>query len=119
MAKDEKTNDMLATAFQVAESLNFKLFFSFDYAGNGAWDKATVISFIEAWKASSAYYKRPGGLQPLVSAFEGSGVAADWIEIKAKTSCFFVPDYSSLVGRRFGSLCCAAFGNLFLCPYFC
>lgn len=97
MAKDEKTNDGLATAFEVAVSLDFKLFFSFDYAGNGVWAKSTVISFIDAWKGSSAYYKRPGGLQPLVSTFEGSGMGADWTEIKAKTGCFFVPDYSSLV----------------------
>lgn len=104
MAKDEKTNDGLATAFQVAESLTFKLFFSFDYAGNGAWNKSTVINFIDTWKGSSAYYKRPGGSQPLVSTFEGPGVAADWIEIKAKTGCYFVPDYSSLVGCLLASL---------------
>jgi hypothetical protein len=94
MASGEKTNGSLAVAFEVALSLKFNLFFSFDYAG-GAWDKSTVINLIDTWKGSSAYYKR--GSQPLVSTFEGPSAAPDWIEIKSKTGCFFVPDYSSLV----------------------
>lgn len=99
MANDEKTTDNLATAFQAAAATNFQLFFSFDYAGNGAWKKQTVIDLINRWKGDSFYYKR--GTQPLVSTFEGSGAAQEWHEIKSSTGCFFVPDYSSLVGCFF------------------
>ncbi|KAF5011316.1 hypothetical protein FDECE_2566 [Fusarium decemcellulare] len=94
MAKDEKANDNINVAFDVASAAGFKLFFSFDYAGNGNWEKAQVISLLNKWKSSSAYYKR--GSQPLASTFEGVTSASDWADIKSATGCFFVPDYSSL-----------------------
>jgi hypothetical protein len=66
MAKDEATtNAQLPSAFTAAEALGFKLFFSFDYAGNGAWDKATVTSLINQRKGSGAYFKFNS--KPLVS----------------------------------------------------
>lgn len=47
-AKDEATNDAgLPLFFQAAEQRGFKLFLSFDYAGNGAWDKGVVTSMIQ------------------------------------------------------------------------
>lgn len=67
--------------------MGFKLFFSFDYAGNGAWALADVASYI------SQYYQHNG--QPFVSTFEGRYNAADWETIKSETGCFFVPDWSS------------------------
>ncbi|KAH7137783.1 glycoside hydrolase family 71 protein [Dactylonectria macrodidyma] len=94
MAKGEQANDKIKVAFDVASSIGFKLFFSFDYAGNGNWDKSQVISLINSWKSSSAYYKR--GSQPLASTFEGVTSASEWVDIKSATGCFFVPDYSSL-----------------------
>ncbi|KGO66152.1 Glycoside hydrolase, family 71 [Penicillium expansum] len=50
-----------------ANKVGFKFVFSFDYAG-----------------------------KPLVSTFEGSANAVDWVEIKAAVDCFFMPDWSSL-----------------------
>lgn len=95
MAYDDDTNGpSLVNAFAAAESLGFKLFFSFDYAGNGPWPKDDVISLINQYKGSSAYYYR--GSQPFVSTFEGPGQAADWADIKDQTGCFFIPDWSSL-----------------------
>ncbi|EAW20625.1 uncharacterized protein NFIA_030580 [Aspergillus fischeri NRRL 181] len=70
MAWEDKTNDAsVEMAFTAANAKGFKLFFSFDYAGNGPWDQDVVI--------------RPGN-------------AADWVTIKAKTNCFFMPDWSSV-----------------------
>ncbi|KAJ0353197.1 hypothetical protein COL154_012253 [Colletotrichum chrysophilum] len=34
--------------------------------------------------------------KPFVSTFEGPDNAEDWVEIKAATGCFFIPDWSSL-----------------------
>ena len=34
--------EQLPNAFAAAESLGFSVFFSFDYARNGPWDKETV-----------------------------------------------------------------------------
>ncbi|KAF1999392.1 carbohydrate-binding module family 24 protein, partial [Amniculicola lignicola CBS 123094] len=95
MANDEDTTtSSVPLAFTAAESKGFKLFFSFDYAGNGAWDQSTVTALISKYSGSSAYYHR--GSQPLVSTFEGPGNADDWTEIKSSTGCFFIPDWSSL-----------------------
>lgn len=101
IAYDDDVNDIaLPLAFQAAEdlSLGFKLFFSFDYAGNGAWPKATVEALITKYASSSAYFNR--GSQPLVSTFEGPGSMDDWPDIKASTNCFFIPDWSSLGAKH-------------------
>lgn len=81
-------------AFQAASSANFKLFFSFDYAGNGAWPMAQVISILQQYSSSSAYYEYNG--KAFVSTFEGPENAPDWVTIKTTIDCFFVPDWSSL-----------------------
>lgn len=95
MAHGEATNEKsVADAFTVAESLGFKLFFSFDYAGNGAWPKAEVISLLQKYSSSSAHYRHNG--QAFVSTFEGPANANDWVSIKSETGCFFVPDWSSV-----------------------
>lgn len=74
--------------------MDFKLFLSFDYAGNGAFDKDAVISLINDFSSSSSYFHYKS--KPLVSTFEGPDSAADWVSIKEQTGCFFIPDWSSL-----------------------
>jgi hypothetical protein len=66
MARDENTTTtQLPSAFTAAKALSFNMFFSFDYAGNGAWEKATVIELINDYVGSGAYFYR--NAQPLVS----------------------------------------------------
>lgn len=102
MARGEEiTNgDSLALAFQVANNLGatFKLFFSFDYAGNGLWNESSVIALINKYQKEPSYFKR--GLQPLVSTFEGPRAHETWWNIKAKTQCYFVPSWSSIGARN-------------------
>ncbi|KAL2286898.1 hypothetical protein FJTKL_06418 [Diaporthe vaccinii] len=81
-------------AFQVANSVGFKLFFSFDYDGNGPWPKEDVHTLMTNYQTNGAYYTENS--QPLVSTFEGGSNATDWIDIKAETDCFLIPDWSSL-----------------------
>lgn len=87
----------IAAMFAAAESSNlgFKLFFSFDYAGNGAWKKADVLALLAKYAGHPNYFHHAMG-QPLVSTFEGPESAADWVEIKRTTGCFLIPDWSSL-----------------------
>lgn len=95
MANNDNTNNMaLPLAFDAATALGFKLFFSFDYAGNGPWDKIVVRNMIVQYGAKSSYFKR--GSQAFVSTFEGPGKAVDWQWIKTETQCFFIPDWSSV-----------------------
>ena len=84
----------MSLAFKAAENTGFKLFFSFDYAGAGPFEKALVIGWIKLYSGFSPYYKFRG--KPFVSTFEGPGNAKDWEEIKEKTNCFVVPSWSSL-----------------------
>jgi hypothetical protein len=83
----------IANAFNAANSLGFKLFFSFDYAGNGPWAESDVYNLIRTYGSNAAYYHYNGA--PFVSTFEGTDNANDWITIKAETGCFFMPDWSS------------------------
>lgn len=92
--EEDTTRSSVPLAFDAAAAVGFKLFFSFDYAGNGAWDKQVVIDLITQYSASSAYFYR--GSQAFVSTFEGPENAVDWIDIKSQTGCFFMPDWSSL-----------------------
>lgn len=105
----------MANAFIAAQNTGFKLFISFDYTGlcisasvifrqhallkihlggTAPWPEGNVISLLNTYKASSAYYKYLG--KPFVSTFEGVDNSADWTAIKAQTGCFFVPSWSSL-----------------------
>ncbi|KAJ6124088.1 carbohydrate-binding module family 24 protein [Penicillium samsonianum] len=92
---ESTTESSLGNAFLAAQNIGFRLFFSFDYAGNGAWDKSDVISLLNSYGGSSLTYWHYND-QPLCSTFEGPGNAADWADIKKQTNCFFVPDWSSL-----------------------
>lgn len=94
-AGSENNGAQVPTAFSAAASLGFKLIFSFDYAGNGPWEKADVISMLNTYGHHAAYFQH-GGSKPLVSTFEGPDNADDWHDIKAATGCFLIPDWSSL-----------------------
>ncbi|RAH85751.1 hypothetical protein BO86DRAFT_376076 [Aspergillus japonicus CBS 114.51] len=57
MAYLDKANDAsVAMAFTAANTVGFKLLFSFDYAGNGAWDQAAVIKMIQQYGSNGAYF---------------------------------------------------------------
>ncbi|GKT42730.1 mutanase Pc12g07500 [Colletotrichum spaethianum] len=99
MAQGEEMNDKSVKAvFAKAEQLGFQLFFSFDYAGNGPWKKQVVIEMLQKYSSSPAHFRHEG--KPFVSTFEGPAQAEDWIDIKAQTGCFFVPDWSSDGAKR-------------------
>ncbi|KAH7305172.1 glycosyl hydrolase family 71-domain-containing protein, partial [Rhexocercosporidium sp. MPI-PUGE-AT-0058] len=83
----------LSNAFSAADAAGFKLFFSFDYAGNGPWPQSNVISLINGYKMRASYFYYNG--KPFVSTFEGPERANDWVTIKGQTNCFFIPDWSS------------------------
>lgn len=106
----------IPNAFLAANAKNFKLFFSFDYAGGGAWLKADVLSLLNTYAHNGAYFLHDGA-QPLVSTFEGPNNAADWVEIKKTIGCFFIPDWSSLgaapaLAKEVSS---SMFSNLYIC----
>ncbi|QQK43472.1 Alpha-1,3-glucanase, putative [Penicillium digitatum] len=95
MAYNDLTNmKALPVAFSAAESVGFKLFFSFDYSGNGNWPKSDLINLINHYSAHSSYFFYQG--KAFVSTFEGSGRADDWPSIKSETGCFFIPSWSSI-----------------------
>jgi len=68
------------------------MFFSLDYAGNGAWSKDTVISYIKEY--SSPQTTGTTNLN-IGSTFEGPDSASDWIDIKAQTIALLCADWSS------------------------
>lgn len=78
----------LPILFSIAGSKGFKLFFSFDYAGNGAWLQADVIALVNQYKMEAAYYFYNG--QAFVSIFESVDNTQDWLIIIQDTSCFFI-----------------------------
>ncbi|PKX88853.1 uncharacterized protein P174DRAFT_464602 [Aspergillus novofumigatus IBT 16806] len=95
MANKDPTNDIaLPMAFTAADDIGFQLLFSFDYAGNGPWDKSVVIDMIKGYSTKDTYFKMAG--KPFVSTFEGPNNADDWKDIKKETNCFFMPDWSSV-----------------------
>ncbi|KAK1971059.1 hypothetical protein LY78DRAFT_699556 [Colletotrichum sublineola] len=91
-----KYNDQqISNAFAAASARGFRLFFSFDYAGGDVpWPMAEVKALIQKYGSSAAHFQYNG--KPFVSTFEGPDNAEDWKSIKADTSCFFIPDWSSL-----------------------
>ncbi|THY17642.1 glycoside hydrolase [Aureobasidium pullulans] len=94
IANDGRYGAQLANAFSAANTLGFKLFFSFDYAAQGAFSQQVVIDLINQYKGNGAYYQYNG--KAFVSTFEGPGNSGDWTTIKSQTGCFFIPDWSSL-----------------------
>lgn len=96
IASGDPNNDRsLDLAFKAANTLNFKLFFSFDYLAQGPWRKEDVIVLLKKFGPDPAYFKHDGK-RPFASTFEGPGNANDWPAIKAATDAFFIPDWSSV-----------------------
>ncbi|KAJ5518742.1 Esterase SGNH hydrolase-type [Penicillium expansum] len=113
MAWKDGTNEAsVKMAFTAANAVGFKLFFSFDYAGNGPWDQDVVIDMIQTYGASGAYFQHNG--KPFVSTFEGPDSAKDWVTIKAKTNCFFMPDWSSVGAKPAVALANGVADGLFI-----
>ncbi|KAF7114772.1 hypothetical protein CNMCM5793_000311 [Aspergillus hiratsukae] len=83
----------LLYALVAAGKWDFKIIFSFDYAGNGPFTIDSVVSLL-VFTQFPAYYRYRG--KPLVSTFEGPANAKDWAETKKQVDCFFKPDWSSL-----------------------
>lgn len=97
MAQKDTTNDaQLTVAFDAANALGFKLFFSFDYASNGLWDLEDVVTYIQRFSGNTAYFRDRLTNKPLVSTFEGPVASANWTSIRARTGCFFIPSWNSL-----------------------
>ncbi|KAH8880781.1 hypothetical protein GQ53DRAFT_889507 [Thozetella sp. PMI_491] len=95
---DTSIYSSLALAFQAASAVGFQLFFSFDFAGGGAWDYNSVHTICSAYFGNSHYYHYNG--LPFVSTFEGPDQSKLWADIKAALPCFFVPDWSSLGAEK-------------------
>lgn len=88
------TITQLDNAYNAAEQQAFKMFLSFDYAAQGPWNAATVVSTINTYAVKPAQFKVFN--KALVSTFEGPGNAADWTSIRSQTNIFFLPDWSSV-----------------------
>lgn len=94
----------VANAFAAAEAAGgaFKLAFAFDYlGGSGPWPATgddSVVSYLNQYKSSSAYFQYNGGA--FVSTFEGTGNVNDWAPGGAIRSAvgnvYFVPNWTSL-----------------------
>jgi hypothetical protein len=94
-AQDSANAASLSYAFTAANEVgNSKLFFSFDYAAQGEWPASSAINLLHQYGPNQSYFQYHG--KPMVSTFEGSSNADDWISIKAQTNCFFIPDWSSI-----------------------
>ncbi|KAF2139594.1 glycoside hydrolase family 71 protein [Aplosporella prunicola CBS 121167] len=100
------TETQVANAFKAAESTGFKLFFSFDYKGNGqAWSASDIITVLQTYASNDYHYKHNS--LPLVSTFEGTDAdnINDWSTIKSQVSSdiFLVPDWTSLGTTEFAT----------------
>ncbi|KAF9893798.1 hypothetical protein FE257_009968 [Aspergillus nanangensis] len=93
MAHSDVSNKSLTMAFDEAQAQGFKLFISFDYAGNGSWPIKDTINLMDQFKDHPAYFKYES--RPVMSTFEGAS-SRDWPKIKNETDSFFIPDWSSL-----------------------
>lgn len=85
---------ILPTIFEIAATSGLALFFSFDYAGNGAWPKEDVADLLATYTPVQPYLTYNN--QYLVSTFEGPASAADWTSLKTQFDILFIPDWSSL-----------------------
>lgn len=92
-AQTDYNDTQLANAYGAAEKLAFKLFFSFDYAAQGAWDPSAVIALLRSYEGSPAQFKVNGA--SFVSTFEGTENSDDWRTIRAAVPIFFLPSWTS------------------------
>ena len=104
MANNDSTNDIaLPLAFSAAAQTNFKLFFSFDYAGQGPWDLDEVITKIQTYGPKPTYFTR--GSQPFVSTFRRSQASHGLVNDQTQNKVFL---HTGLVilGRQAGRWPC-------------
>ncbi|KAB8071772.1 glycoside hydrolase [Aspergillus leporis] len=90
---------LLVDVFSIAATMDFKLFLSLDYSGDGHWPEDQVINYLKEFTKLPAYFKTNGN-KPLVSTFEGSQAVGDWANIKDKVDCFFMPEWSAFRPSR-------------------
>ncbi|KAF2092210.1 glycoside hydrolase family 71 protein [Saccharata proteae CBS 121410] len=98
---EDPTITQVAAAFIVANNMStdFKLFFSFDYSADGAWDASEVTEILNEYVANYAYYNETTTNKALVSTFEGPANAGDWSDTiipGVDGGIFFVPDWTSV-----------------------
>ncbi|GFF93364.1 mutanase Pc12g07500 [Aspergillus lentulus] len=73
MAFDDPVNsEALSAAFAAAESLGFKLFLPFDYAGNGPWPQDTVVGYIYQYDGLFSWAVWPWGNEDLTTYTDAS-----------------------------------------------
>ncbi|KAL2870142.1 glycoside hydrolase family 71 protein [Aspergillus lucknowensis] len=96
--KHAHTPQALADAFAAAQELDFKLFFSLDYSGDGHWPRDRAVDLLKEYTDHPAYFRHSDG-RALVSTFEGFESAGDWGYIKGEC-CIFIPDWTSAGPRR-------------------
>jgi hypothetical protein len=105
IARGDPTNaPALALAFSAASAEGFKLFFSFDFAGNGPWAYAAVKQLCTQYAGHSQYFTHNG--KPLISTFEGPAQYDVWQRLRNDMAFTFIPDWSSL-----GAFPAASLGN--------
>ncbi|KAL4938729.1 hypothetical protein BDV06DRAFT_225700 [Aspergillus oleicola] len=98
-------------AFDTAASLDFKVFFSFDYSGSNRWPKDQVVDLLSNYTNHEAYFRHSDS-RALVSTFEGFQSAEEWGEIKKDVAknvgeencCVFIPDWTSVGLRKASSI---------------
>ncbi|KAL8828804.1 MAG: hypothetical protein Q9170_006442, partial [Blastenia crenularia] len=91
----------IKNAYQAAESLNFKLFFSFDYAAQGPWSSSAVVTLLKSYADSPAQFKVNGA--SFVSTFGGADSSDDWRTIRAAVPIFFLPEWTDVGPDAFKS----------------
>lgn len=74
-ANQDVNTASIANAFLTTKNIGFYLFFSFDYAGNGAWAKADMINYISTYNSPNVYFHYNN--KPFVSTFEDPANAED------------------------------------------
>ena len=100
-ATDQTTTTQVPQAYAAAAQTGFKVFLSFDYSAQGPWSTQAVINTIRTYANSRGQFKVNG--LPLVSTFEGTSKASDWVTIRHSTPLFLVPEWTSIAPSDFKS----------------
>lgn len=102
--QDQNTDAVLQKAYAAAKKVgDFSLFLSFDYLSGGPWPVDRVVETINRYASHPAQFHYDER-RPLVSTFEGVGNIDDWVEIRNKTDCFAMPDWTSLGPEGFAKV---------------
>ncbi|KAK3294952.1 glycoside hydrolase family 71 protein [Chaetomium fimeti] len=91
---DHWTSIQLDHAYEAAEKCGgFSMFISFDMAA-GYWSVPQVVSLISRYQTSPAQTMVDG--KALVSTFEGSDWAPNWLTVRNEIAICLIPNWSSL-----------------------